>query len=72
VCKSQTYSITSSARASSLSGTAERLRGLQVENQLDFHRLLDREVGRFGAPENFPGENADPVVRIGEAIAVAH
>jgi len=27
---------------------AERLGGLQVDDQLEFHRLLDREIGRLG------------------------
>src|ERR1700730_17418672 len=32
---------------------AERLRGLEVNDQLEFRRLLDREVGRFRAFEDF-------------------
>jgi len=28
---------------------AERLRGLQVDHQLEFGRLLDRQIGRLGS-----------------------
>ena len=40
------YSITSSARASSVGGTveAERLGGFEIDDQLEFGRLLDRQV----------------------------
>src|SRR5207244_1653128 len=31
-------------------GDAERLRGLQVDDQFEFGRLFHREIGRFGAP----------------------
>jgi hypothetical protein len=41
---------------------AERFGGLEVEDQLDFGRLLDRKVGRFDASENSAGENADPMI----------
>ena len=42
------HSITSSATASSFSGTveAERLRGLEIDDQLELGRLLDRKVAR--------------------------
>ena len=45
------HSITSSARASNDCGIvkAERLGGLQVDHQLEFGRLLDRQVGGLGA-----------------------
>ena len=48
------YSMTSSARVSSASGTvsAERLGGLEVDDQLDFRGLLDRQVGRLLALED--------------------
>ena len=34
-------------------GEAKRLGGLQIDNQLKPGRLLDREIGRLGAVENF-------------------
>src|ERR1700738_5060984 len=33
-------------------GEAERLRGLEVDYQLECRRLLDRQIGRIGAREN--------------------
>jgi hypothetical protein len=42
------YSITSSVVASSCVGLkAERLRGLEVDDELELGRLFDRDVGRF-------------------------
>ena len=32
---------------------AERLGSLEVDDQLEGRRLLDREIGRLGAVENF-------------------
>ena len=48
------HSITSSARASSVGGTveAERLRGLEIDDQLVLGRRLHRQVGRLLALEN--------------------
>ena len=40
-------------------GQAERLGGLEVDDQLDFCRLLDRQVGRLLALEDAAGVNAD-------------
>ena len=49
---SGTYSMTSSARASSVGGIVilERLGGLDVDHQLEFGGLLDRKVGRASHP----------------------
>jgi hypothetical protein len=45
-----TYSITSSAPARREGhGETKRLGGLEVDHQLEFRRLFDRQVGRFGA-----------------------
>ena len=66
------YSITSSARSSmrGRDSEAERLGGLQVDDQLVFGRLLNREVGRTGALEDavdigcglrVQGEWVDPI-----------
>ena len=35
-------------------GEAERLRGLEVDHQLEFRRLLDRQIGWLGAVEDLP------------------
>jgi len=56
------HSITSSARAR-IDREAERLRGLQVEDELEFRRLHDRQIGRFGAVEDPSGETLDKTVR---------
>ena len=45
---------------------AERLRRLEIDGQLEFHRLLDRQVGRL-----FPFENALGVAA-GEAIGIGN
>jgi hypothetical protein len=37
---------------------AERLGGLEVDGQLDFYGLLDRQISRFLAFENAPGIDA--------------
>jgi hypothetical protein len=43
------HSITSSARASSIGGVdAERLGGFEVDDELEFGRLLDRNIAGFG------------------------
>ena len=51
---SNRYSITSSARASTRRrhGEAERLRGLEIDHQLEFGRRLHRQVGRLLALED--------------------
>ena len=41
-------------------GEAERLGGLEVDDQLDFRGLLDRQVGRLLALENPAGVDAEP------------
>jgi hypothetical protein len=38
-------------------GEAKRLGGLQVDDQLEFCWLLDRQIGRLGAMEDFSGVN---------------
>ena len=44
-------------------GEAERLGGLEVDDQLDFRGLLDRQIGRLLALENPAGVDADQTVR---------
>jgi hypothetical protein len=48
------YSITSSARCQKRLGDLqpERISRLEVDHQLELGRLLDRQVGWFGAVEN--------------------
>src|SRR5215471_15359469 len=45
-------------------GDAERLRGLEIDDQLEFCDLLDRQVGRLLAFENPPGVDAKQAVII--------
>src|ERR1700734_1494080 len=53
-------------------GEAERVGGLEVDDQLDFYGLLDRQIGWFLAFENAPGINANLAEPIAEAAAKAH
>ena len=68
------HSITSSARASSVGGTveAERLGGLEVDDQLELGRLLHRQVGRLLALEDTAGVDADLAIEVSDAGPVAH
>ena len=50
---------------------AERLGGLEVDDELDLGRLLHRQVGRLCAVENAPGVKADDPVGLDRAAAVA-
>jgi hypothetical protein len=45
------HSIISSARASTVAGDveAERLGGLEIDDEFELGRLIDRQVGRLGA-----------------------
>jgi hypothetical protein len=48
------YSITSSASASSLSGTVTpSVRRLEIDNEIEFRWLFNRNVGRFRTPDDF-------------------
>jgi len=53
--------MTASARASSEGGTgeAEHLGYLEVDHQIELCRLLNREIRRLGAFDDFPGVDAD-------------
>src|SRR5262245_2059962 len=46
--------------------------GFQVEDQLNFGYLLDRQVGRFFALENAPSINASQAIRLRDGAAVTH
>ena len=53
------HSITSSARASSVADVeAKGLRGLEVDDELEPGRLIDRQVGGFLALEDAAGVDA--------------
>jgi len=56
------YSITSSARCSSDCGTVRRAPGLQVDDQLEDRRLLDRQIGGLGALQDLSRVSADQAV----------
>ena len=51
---------------------AQRLGSIEVDDQLDFHRLLNRQVSRFGAVENPAGIDGGLAICIGKTGAVAH
>src|SRR5262249_50411933 len=53
-------------------GDAERLGGLEVEDQLDFGGLHHREVSRLLPFENAPGVETGQTVRLRNAASVAH
>jgi ABC transporter substrate binding protein len=53
-------------------GEAERPGGLQINDQLGFRRLLDRQVGRPLAFENPADAHANLAIRIRNAATVAH
>ena len=40
-------------------GEAERFGGIEIDDQLESGRLLNRQVGRLGAVEDLSGINAD-------------
>jgi len=48
----------------------ECLCGVQVDNQLEFRRLLDCQIGRLRALQDLIHENGGPVIMAGEAGAV--
>src|SRR5262249_56309443 len=50
---------------------AERLRGPEIDDHLDFRRLLDRHVSWLGAPENAPGVDAPEAIQVRNAASVA-
>ena len=70
----RSHSITSSARASSDGGTfeAERLRGLEIDDQFEFGRLYDGKVSWPLALENATCIDADLLVCTSKARAIAH
>jgi hypothetical protein len=53
-------------------GKAERLGGLEIDNELEFGRLQDRQISWFLASENTPCIDASLVVQVAEAAPIAH
>src|SRR5262249_51785510 len=53
-------------------GEAERLGGLHVDDELDFGRLLDRQLGGLLAFENSACIDAERAVRIQNGASVSH
>src|SRR5262245_1243377 len=53
-------------------GEAKRLGGLEIDSQMEFGWLNNRQVAWFFALENPAGINADLAINIGDAYAVGH
>src|SRR5262245_18039669 len=51
---------------------AERLRGLEVDHQIESGRKLDRQVRGLGALENLTGMHTSLAINTGDVRAVAH
>src|SRR5262245_64716190 len=51
---------------------AERLGGLEVDDQLDFGQLLDRQIGGLGTRKNPAGIDAYLTVQVGDIASVAN
>src|SRR5262245_52852889 len=51
---------------------SERLGGLQIDDQLELDRTLDRKIGRLVALENPPGIDARSAKRIRNVVTVTH
>ena len=68
------HSITSSARASSVGGTVEpeRLGGLEVDDERELGRLLDRQVGGLGALEDLVDIDGGALVHVLVARPIGH
>src|SRR5262245_60384803 len=50
----------------------ERLGGFEVDHKLEFHRLVDGQVGGFLALKNPPGIEPDLVIRVRRTSSLAH
>src|SRR5712691_1796632 len=50
----------------------DRLRGSEIDNQLELRGLRDREVGRLGALQDLVHEGGGTPVHVKEACAVGH
>src|SRR3954471_12484694 len=47
-------------------------RRLEIDCELHFCVLLDRQLGRIDTPQNFPGVNTNQPARIQQAWAITH
>src|SRR5262249_28632316 len=65
------YSITSSARARLRHGQAEGLGGLEIDDELEPGRQLDRQLARLGTIEDAIDIGGRTPVAVGEVLAVA-
>src|SRR4051794_2277118 len=52
-------------------GETQRLRGLEVDDQLESRRLLDRQIGGLGALENLSRVSAEQAKGRSEACSIA-
>jgi len=52
-------------------GQAERLGGLEIDDQLECRRLLDRQIGGLGALEDLSDINADLAKGAGKTGSIA-
>ena len=70
----RSHSITSSARASSVGGTveAERLGGVQVDDEIELGRLLDRDVGRLRPAQNLVDIVGGAPEQVREVWSIGH
>jgi hypothetical protein len=66
------HSISSSARASSTGGKVRPSALAVLRYRLEFGRLLDRQVRRFRASENFPYVDRGVPIQIGKIWSVGH
>src|SRR5215472_11585752 len=53
-------------------GKTERLGALQVDDKLEFGRLLDRNVGRLRPAQNLVGELSGATVQVGQVWSIGH
>src|SRR6516165_3094560 len=53
-------------------GEAESLGGFEIDHQVEFRRLLDRQVAWLCAFENLVDEGCSTMVEFGNVLAVAH
>src|SRR6266700_2502086 len=64
------YHLISAGEERGRHGEAEGLGGLEIDEQLDLRRLLDRQLGRLIAVEDFPGVDADQTVIFSFAASI--
>src|SRR5262245_3414049 len=53
-------------------GETKRAGSFEVDDQLDFHRLVNRQVSRFGTVENSTCVDADLPIGIRKIYSIAH